>query len=142
MVVPDFDVRGRVRCRAASEHDVFTRCLKKIVDDFEGPLRIVAAASADGLRVNTRTGYGDAVEIVEEGVDDGDVSHAPQSYTPCGLVLGGSVHPDPIEDKMIRGSFLLLSESQSGYGSSRLSARDLEADEAVVIGSGHESDRT
>ena len=65
VVAANFDVRGDLRSRCPAKQHVFRRRLEIIVHNLVDAHRNRTVPANDGLRVNARTGYCDAVEIVE-----------------------------------------------------------------------------
>src|SRR5258708_22709199 len=76
VILQDLDFGRGSRSRSAAEQDGLTRGFQEIPLDLEGTVLGVAVAAGDRMGVRTSPCPGDAVEIVEVGIDDRHVAHA------------------------------------------------------------------
>src|SRR6478672_7899996 len=139
MIAADFYIRRRHARAATAEKNILSGRFQKIVLNSVRPVGDITTGSAHSLGIGAGTRSRYAVEVREERVNHGDVSHVVEGDTTCGFVLRGAVHPDTIKNQVIRGA--VSHESQRCDACSGSSSRDLEAEETVMVGAGPKEKR-
>jgi hypothetical protein len=133
VVVHHLDVGGhevRHRRVGAAEHHVLARGLEVVVGDAE---RSGAVPPGHGLRIGA-----DLLEVGDVGIDHGHVAAVEGDATAAALV-GIAVHVAAVDDDVMRlrvDGALVAAEAHDLLQEHAARRRDLESDEAVVMGAG------
>src|ERR1700751_5070510 len=130
VIVANLNIRWGGRGRGSAEHDTLPRSLKKIVHDLVRPHRNVTTATRNCLGIGANSGGRDAVKIRKERIHDRYVGSPEEADAPSCLVLGRAVHPNSIKYNFVSTDRRqIVDDPDSG------SARDLQTNQAIVVGS-------
>ena len=110
----------------APKQDVLRRGFQEVIQDLIRSHGKVPNPAQDGLRIRAGTSDGDAVKIGEERINHSYVGASAQCDSTGGFVLGGTVHPDTIEDDVV-GRTAILHMSQAVYDLTAQGTGDLQS---------------